>query len=373
MAIRIGLLTAGSDCTGLNAAIRAIGKTAIGDLGMEMLGFHDGFRGLVEDQVIPIAATDLSGILTTGGTILGTSRDLPHTFPTAGQVADLTEQAIQTYARHRLDALVCIGGRETQDTALRLSKRGLNVITLPKAIDNDVPMTDYTIGFDTALEVATQSIDRLHSTAHSHHRIILVEMMGGHSGWLTLGAGMAGGADVILIPEIAFDIYKVAEALERRHQAGKRFSIVAVSEHLVSKEDIAFGERLRRVNANMRSDAERVQVEAQLCKIESQHTDTTFHVSNRLKELTGLETRITILGYLLRGGVPSSMDRLLATQLGTACASFVHQGRFGVMVAMRGGNIETVPLERVAGQHKPIPADHPWLESARRVGTCLGD
>ena len=371
MARRIGILTAGSDSPGINAAIRAIGKTAQGSFDMDIVGFQDGFLGLIEDQTIEIRES-LSGILTTGGTILGTSREIPHEIVEKDNIMDLTDRALETYHKHDLDALVCIGGRETQEGALHLAQKGLNIITLPKAIDNDVNGTDLTIGFDTAMEVAAQSIDRLHSTAHSHHRIIIVELMGRYSGWLTLGAGIAGGADVILIPEIPYDIDKVAEAILARKQAGKGFSIVAVSENLISKEQIAFNDRLRRMNARSRTEAEWEKIESQLVKIENRRTDTTIHVSNLLKELTGLETRITILGYLLRGGIPSAADRILATQLGTACVSLVDKGRFGVMVAVLDGKIQTVPLDQVVGQHKKVPLDHTWIESARSVGTNLG-
>lgn len=372
MTKRIGLLTAGSDCTGLNAAIRAIGKAGMGAYGLEIIGFQDGFHGLIYDQTTPIHSSDLSGILTTGGTILGTSRDLPHSAYQGEHTVDMTDQAVATYHRQNLDALICIGGRETQESALHLARQGLKVITLPKAIDNDVAQTEQTVGFNTALEVAAQSIDRLHSTAHSHHRIILVEMMGAHTGWLALGAGIAGGADVILIPEIPYNIHQVAEAILTRKKAGKQFSIVAVSERVISQDEMAFSERLRRLNNRLRPEAERQEIETQLTRIEEQRTDTTFQVANQLKSMTGLETRSTILGYLLRGGAPSASDRNLATQFGTACMALAADGCFGVMVAVRQGRIEPVPLEQVAGQHKPIPTDHPWLESARHIGVHLG-
>jgi 6-phosphofructokinase 1 len=370
---RIGILTAGSDCSGLNAAIRAIGKTLQSAFGMQVVGFQDGFRGLVEDYTLPLEGNALSNILTTGGTILGTSRDCPHRFMQDGREIDRTDDAIETYHRHELEALVCIGGRETQDGALRLSQRGLNVITLPKAIDNDVAGTDRTIGFETAVEVAAQSIDRLHSTAHSLHRIIIVEMMGRQAGWLTLAAGLSSGADVILIPELPYDIHKVAEAVLRRNRAGKSFSIVAVSEHIISQEELSFRDRLRQINATLRSGEERKRIDQQLSSPTQDRSDSSFHVANRLKEFTGLETRITILGYLLRGGAPSANDRFLATRLGTIAASCVEQRRYGVMIALHGDQVEPVPLAESLFGHKPVPADHPWIESARRVGTSLGD
>lgn len=373
MAKRIGLLTAGSDCPGLNAAIRAVGKTAIGSFGMEVVGFLDGFQGLIEDHAIEIEGNALSGILTAGGTILGTSRELPHEAMRNNQVIDMTEKALETYARHELDALVCIGGRETQESALNLKQKGLNIITLPKAIDNDVNVTDTAIGFDSAVEIAAQSIDRLHSTAHSHHRIIIVEVMGRNTGWLTLGSGIAGGADVILIPEIPYDIAKVTEAIARRNKAGKGFSIIAVAERTVSVEQVAFSERLHQMNAMLRSGSDKEIVDKRLEEIQRQRSGTTFHVSNLLKEFTGLETRITILGYLLRGGAPTATERIIATHLGSACANLIHEKHFGVMVGMQNGRIAPIPLEDVKGSHKLVPLDHPWVKAARQVGTHLGD
>ena len=230
----IGVLTAGGDSPGLNAAIRAIGKSALNAYNMQVIGFRDGFRGLMENRTIHLEGEILSGILTLGGTILGTSRDKPHKMPVGSKVQDMTEVMIDNYHRHNLEAIVCIGGGGTQKNAYRLAQAGVNVITLPKTIDNDVAMTDITFGFDTALSIATDAIDRLHSTAHSHHRIIVVEIMGHNSGWLGLGAGVAGGADVILIPEIPYDVRQVADAIKRRRHRGKNFSIVAVSEGALS-------------------------------------------------------------------------------------------------------------------------------------------
>jgi 6-phosphofructokinase 1 len=371
MSKKIGVLTAGSDTPGLNAAIRAIGKAGQSS-GMQVIGFQDGFLGLLNDQVDTFEGSALSGILPAGGTILGTSRDQPHRFLKDGAAVDLTDQAAETYHRHKLDALVCIGGRETQESACRLMEKGLNVITLPKAIDNDLNLTELTIGFQSAVEVAAVSIDRLHSTAYSHHRIIIVEVMGRSVGWLTLGAGIAGGADVILIPEIPYNIQKVAEAVLQRNRSGKRFSIVAVTERVVSQEKVAFLERLRQINARLRSGAEREEVDVRLMDANS-YADGAFNVANRLKELTGLETRMTILGYLLRGGLPSAEDRILATRLGTASIALIEAGQFGVMIAVRGGYLEPVPLVEAIWSHRPVPLDHPWIDSARRVGTHLGD
>ncbi|MGH8022440.1 MAG: ATP-dependent 6-phosphofructokinase, partial [Limisphaerales bacterium] len=226
---RIGILTAGGDSPGLNAAIRGVGKTALGYYGMEIIGFRDGFRGIVEGRRLKLDKSTLAGILTVGGTILGTSRDKPHRMLVDGRIRDMTQTIKANYSKLNLDAIVCLGGGGTQKGALHLSKAGLNVITLPKTIDNDVALTDSTFGFATALDIATEAIDRLHSTAHSHHRIIVAEIMGHRAGWLTLGAGIAGGADVILIPEMPYQVEKIAEAIRRRSRRGTNFSIVAVA------------------------------------------------------------------------------------------------------------------------------------------------
>ena len=234
---RIGILTAGGDSPGLNAAIRGVGKTALGHYGMEIIGFRDGFRGIVENRRLKLDKNALAGILTVGGTILGTSRDKPHRMLIDGKTRDMTKVIVENYEELGLSALVCLGGGGTQKNALYLSEAGLNVITLPKTIDNDVAMTDATFGFFTALDIATDAIDRLHSTAHSHHRIIVAEVMGHRAGWLTLGAGIAGGADVILIPEIPYNVEKIAEAIGRRSRRGTNFSIVAVAEGAMSTDD----------------------------------------------------------------------------------------------------------------------------------------
>ncbi|HEX7432747.1 MAG TPA: ATP-dependent 6-phosphofructokinase [Anaerolineaceae bacterium] len=374
MTKKVGLLTAGSDCPGLNAAVRAIGKEAQGSFGMQITAFQDGFQGLVENRVFPIDGSSFSGILSMGGTILGTSRDKPDHLVIEGKGDfDGTEDAIRTYQKHHLDCLVCIGGKETQEAALYLMGKGLNVITLPKAIDNDVAMTDTTIGFDTALEIATESIDRLHSTALSHHRILIVELMGRNTGWLTLGAGMAGGADVIIIPEIAYDPEKIAQTILTRSQARKNFSIIAVAENIISQEYVSFFNRLEQANTRLRMGEDREKVAGQIKDFKNQQKGSTTYLANRLEKYTGLETRIAILGYILRGGAPSARDRLLATQLGTTCVSLIVDNHYGVMVASRDARPTPVPLDQVVGKAKPVPLDHPWIISARRVGTSFGD
>lgn len=369
----VGILTSGGDSPGLNAAIRGIGKAALGAFGMQVIGFRDGFRGLVENRTMRLESTTLSGILTIGGTILGTSRDKPHRMPMGGQQIDMTDAIVETYNKHHLDMLVCIGGGGTQKNAYRLLQKGLNVITLPKTIDNDVAMTDMTFGYDTALGIATEAVDRLHSTAHSHHRIIVVEIMGHNTGWLALGSGIAGGADVILIPEIPYDINEVARAIKRRSRKGRNFSIVAVAEGALSKEDAPAFQKAREKKQQAKEKKERKKAAAALRELEAQHAENTLRLSHQLEELTGLEARVTILGHLQRGGTPSAADRVLATRIGTACAALIHDEVSGVMVAVRGEGTAPVPLEQVVGKRKTVPLDHPWIESARLVGTCLGD
>jgi 6-phosphofructokinase len=378
----IGILTSGGDSPGLNAAIRGVGKAAIGAHGMHVVGYRDGFRGLVENRAAPLTRSELSGILTVGGTILGTSRDKPHRMPVGKKTMDMTDVIVETYQRHHLDALVCIGGGGTIKNACRLLDKGLNIVTLPKTIDNDVAGTDVTFGFDTALGIATDAIDRLHSTAHSHHRIVVVEVMGHNAGWLALGAGIAGGADVILIPEIPYDTEAVAEAIRHRSRTGSEFSIVAVSEGAMSREEAAALEKAEamlvrakqaKVAAGKKGGNRKSKAKTRVAALQAALTNSTLQLSQKLETLTGLESRVTILGHLQRGGTPSAGDRLLATRLGTACADLLNQGVFGVMVAARGDGTEPVPLERVVGQRRTVPPDHPWIRAARSVGVCLGD
>ena len=373
MAKFVGILTSGGDCPGLNAAIRGVGKAALGYYGMQVIGFRDGFRGFMENRTMEMDGEMLSGILTQGGTILGTSRDKPHRMPVGGKVIDVTDVIVDNYHKHHLDVLVCLGGGGTQKNALRLAEKGLNIITLPKTIDNDVLLTDVTFGFDTALSVATEAIDRLHSTAHSHHRIIVVEIMGNKVGWLALGAGIAGGADAILLPEIPYDVEKVADAIRARSHRGKRFSLVAVAEGAISKQDVNAMRAAEDKVAKAKSRNAQVNAEAELKQLEAEHAGNTMRLARELEKLTGLESRVTILGYLQRGGTPSAADRLLATRLGTACADLIHKGRYGVMVATRADDTKPVPLEDVAKKLKFVPPDHPWVGTARRVGTCMGD
>ena len=369
----VGVLTSGGDSPGLNAALRGIGKAAMGAYGMEVVGFRDGFRGLIENRTMKVDQRALSGILTICGTILGTSRHKPHKMPVGGKEMDMTDVIVENYNKHHLDVLVCLGGGGTQKNAYKLMQKGLNIITLPKTIDNDVAETDITFGFDTALEIATEAIDRLHSTALSHHRIIVVEIMGHNAGWLPLGAGISGGADVILIPELPYNIETVKKSIVSRSRQGKSFSIVAVAEGALSKPMWDQLDKLKKQKKNAKNKKEKEAVKAELKELEQLQRNHTYRLSNQLEEITGIESRVTILGHLQRGGTPSASDRLLATRLGTACASYISQGKSGIMVAAKGEDTKAVPLDKVAGNRKTVPKDHPWIKSAKNLGICLGD
>ncbi len=380
----IGLLTSGGDCPGLNAAIRSVAKAAMTIYGMDVIGVYDGFRGLVENRFFKLDNRSVSGILTLGGTILGTSRDKPHKMPMGGRKVDMTEVAIENAKKMGIDCLVCLGGGGTQKNALHLMQNGLNVLTLPKTIDNDVYGTDETFGFDTALNIATEAIDRLHTTATSHHRLIVCEIMGHNAGWLPLGAGIAGGADVILIPEIPYDLEVVTEHLRDRRRGGKRFSIIAVAEGAHSANEATTIEKLKKQEkkaAKSEKGSKKQNKEKSNKKILDEIRKDDYcivqepiasRVARNIQKITGFEARVTSLGHVQRGGSPSPRDRLLCTILGTKAAELLAAGEYNKMVAIRGDGCEAIALEEVAGKSKLVPLDHPWLDSARMVETCLG-
>ena len=356
--MHLGVLTGGGDAPGLNAVIRGVAKAAM-HYGIRVIGIQDGFRGLVENRFLPLEDGDVSGILTSGGTLLGTSRDKPHRMLLGGRRMDMTKVALANADRLQLDCLVCLGGNGTQKNALHLHQAGgLNVMTLPKTIDNDVAETDITFGFDTAMQIATDAIDRLHTTATSHHRVIVCEIMGHSAGWLTLGAGIAGGADVILIPEIPYDIRAVTEHLVARRHHGKRFSIIACAEGCRSLDEVRRDKQKRKAVAD-----------PSVLVGES----TASRVARLIQQKTGFEARVTSLGHVQRGGIPSATDRLLCTRLGTKAGELLRDGQYNVMVAVRGDDCQPVPLEKVAGITRIVPPQHPWIRTARQVGTCLGD
>jgi 6-phosphofructokinase 1 len=369
----IGILTAGGDSPGLNAAIRAVGKAAQRAYGMHVIGFKDGFQGLMQDRFVRLESDSLSGILTRGGTILGTSRAKVDRMEMGdGRKMDMRSLMRDVADKHELEALVVLGGDGTMRNALKLEDVGIRVLALPKTIDNDVAGTDVTFGFDTAMGIATEAIDRLHSTAHSHHRIILAEIMGHDVGWLALGAGLAGGADVILIPEIPYDIEAIASSIQARKAAGSGFSIVAVAEGALSSQDHRSRDSLVD-EIDSASGEDKTRLKEELKGLTGATSARTEKLASTLEEATGLESRVTILGHVQRGGTPSPADRLLATRLGTAAASYIAEGTHGVMVAARGESTEAVPLKEIAGITKSVPLDHPWVRSARHLGIALGD
>ena len=335
---KIGILTAGGDCPGLNAAIRGVGKTAITKYDMEVVGITSGFSGLIQQDFIPLDDPSLSGILTLGGTILGTSREKP--FKKKGhQTINKPELIKQHYEEQGFDCIVCIGGNGTMKTAALLAKEeGMNIIGIPKTIDNDVWGTEQTFGFDSALWIATDAIDRLHTTANSHKRIMVIEVMGHDAGWLALYSGMAGGGDVILIPEIDFSMNTVNEYLIKRVKSGKPYSIIVVAEGVRKPKNVS----------------------------------AATYIAQRIEEDVEIETRKTILGYIQRGGSPSPMDRLLATSYGAYAVDLIANDDYGKMVIKKGEKIKDLPLSEVGGKLRHVPADHPLLKKARGLGVCLG-
>jgi 6-phosphofructokinase 1 len=373
MGKRVGILTAGGDSPGLNAAIRGFGKAAIGHHGMELIGFRDGIRGLVENRHVPLDGRALSGILTIGGTILGTSRDKVHKMTVDGEVRDMRSVVLANCEKLKLDAVVMLGGGGTAKNALRLSQAGLNVVTLPKTIDNDIAGTDTSFGFATAMEIATEAIDRLHSTAHSHHRIILTEIMGHRAGWLTLGAGIAGGADVILLPEIPYSVESISATIKTRLERGSTFSVVAVAEGARDLGDRADWDAAELLVKSSKTPEALGAARTHLANVADTQREHTFKLARELEVATGLESRVTILGYVQRGGIPCAADRLLGSRLGTAAADAVARGQFGVMAAARGEGFALVPLTEVAGKLKLVPREHGWIETARQLGTGLGE
>lgn len=355
----IGILTSGGDCPGLNAAIRGVTKAVLGQ-GTKVIGIQDGFRGLVENRTMPLEDKDVSGILTRGGTFLGSSRDKPHKMPMGDQVLDMTEVAVSNARKNHIDCLVCLGGNGTQKNAMRLHEAGLDVLTLPKTIDNDVAGTDITFGFDSSMAIATEAIDRLHTTASSHHRAIVCEIMGHKAGWLALGAGIAGGADVILIPEIPYDLDHVVEHLMARRHHNKRFSIIAIAEGAKSKVEVADGKKKKKTPPEE-------EIEGLI------QEPVASRIAREIQQAAGIEVRYTSLGHVQRGGSPTATDRLLSTRLGTKAGELLYDGVYNVMVGLKGENCVAVPLEEVAGRTKVVPTDHPWLKTAALVDTCLGD
>ncbi|MDR2663180.1 MAG: 6-phosphofructokinase [Treponema sp.] len=352
-----GILTAGGDCPGLNAAIRGVCRAAYDRYGMSILGIANGYRGLVEGDGRFLEPVDFSGILTRGGTILGTSRDKP--FKSRIGKSDDDPEAVaaikENYRKFKLDCLVVLGGNGTNTTGYLLSQEGLNIVGLPKTIDNDIVGTDRTFGFHSALAIGTEAIDRLHSTAQSHNRVMVIELMGHKAGWLALSAGVAGGGDVILIPEIPYDIKVIGRHLVERARSGKTFSIVVVAEGALSAEEAKMEKKERKKYRE-----------------QTVSPSMAYRLAREIEKETEMETRATVLGYVQRGGIPSASDRVLATALGTAAADLLARGEYGRMVSLAGSGISSVALSVPAGKIKTVPEDHYLIDTAVSVGTCLG-
>ena len=354
--LRIGMLTSGGDCQGLNAAIRGVAKALYREFpeDIAIYGIQDGYSGLIYGNYKEMKEQDFSGILTRGGTILGTSRQ-PFKLMRVVDDVDKVKNMKKNYKDMELDCLVVLGGNGTHKTANLLSEEGLNVIGLPKTIDNDVWGTDMTFGFQSAMDIATDVIDRIHTTATSHGRVFIVEVMGHKVGWLTLYAGIAGGADVILLPEIPYDIKCVAAEIERREQAGKRFSILAVAEGALSVDE-----------ANMKKKAFKA------ARAEMKYPSISYRIAEELAEVCGNEIRVTVPGHFQRGGSPCPYDRVLSTRFGTAAAQLIKKEKYGCMVALQHGSIVPVPLADVAGKLKAVPTDCEEIQCAREMGICFG-
>jgi phosphofructokinase-like protein len=358
---RIAVLTGGGDCPGLNAAIRAVAKKAMLDHDWEVIGIEDGYEGLIENRCRQLRYEDVSGILTLGGTILGTSnRANPYNYlvkkANRVEAQDVSQKVIRNITKLGVMCLVCIGGDGTLAIARRLQTDGVPVVGVPKTIDNDLRGTDVTFGFDSAVSVAVEGIDRVHTTAQSHHRVMIVEVMGRTAGWIALHAGVAGGGDVILIPEIPYDVRVVVDKVKGRASKGKRFSIIVVAEGAKPKGGDVVVQRI------VADSTEPVRLGG-----------VGFVLGEQIEKLCGIETRVVVLGHLQRGGSPTPFDRVLATSLGAKAVDLIERGEFGYMVAMRGNKLVKVSLKDVAKGPRTVPVNDPLIAVARSVGTCFGD
>ena len=357
--LRVGLLTSGGDCQGLNAALRGVAKTLYEQVGdVEVYGFADGYRGLMDGDYSYMSPNQFSGILTLGGTVLGTSRqpfkEMMQPYGKHGWTK--LDAMVATYRRLNLDCLVTLGGNGTHKTANLLAQQGLNVIGLPKTIDNDLWGTDKTFGFQSAVDIATQVIDGIHTTATSHGRIFIIELMGHKVGWLTLYAGVAGGADIILIPEIPYSVENVQRALETRTSQKKRFSIIAMAEGAMDTEQAAMDKAALKQQ-----------------RIDEGYPSVAYRLAAQLEAESGQEIRVTVPGHFQRGGTPCPYDRVLATRCGCYAAQLIQQERYGFMVGVHDNEMVAVPLEEVAGKLKFVPEDSDIVASARSLGIAFGD
>ena len=358
---RIAILTGGGDCPGINAVIRAVAKKAILEYGMEIIGIEDGYHGLVNNKHRKLHYNDVSGILTLGGTILGTSKIAnPYRYAVEKgknlEFYDMSKQSVRNAKRLGIDCLVVIGGDGTLGIASRLNKDGIPAICVPKTIDNDLMGTDVTFGFDSAVAVATEGIDRIHTTAQSHNRVMIIEVMGHRAGWIALHSGIAGGGDIILLPEIPYKIESIVGKIRERIKRGKKFSIIVVAEGAKPKGGDVVVQRI------VRESADPVRLGG-----------VGFVLCGQIEKAAGIEARTVVMGYLLRGGSPTAFDRVLATSLGTKAVEMIENKRFGYMVGVRGNKLVEVPLSDVAKGSRIVPVNHPLIACARSVGTCFGD
>ncbi len=358
---RIGVMTAGGDCPGLNAVIRAVAKTALGGHNLEVMGIEDGFLGVIQNRMHFLNNESVSNILTLGGTILGTNNRIsPRKYPVKisdkTEIRDVTDRCLEHIAHNNLDALVVIGGDGTMSMASDFVGLGINCIGVPKTIDNDLYGTDVTFGFATAVSIATDALDRVHTTAASHHRVMVVEVMGRNAGWIALHSGIASGSDVILIPEIPYDISIICDNVVNRSKRGKRFSIICISEGARPKGG---GQVTSRIDPTS-PDPVRLGGIGQ-------------KVAQDIESATGIETRTITLGHVQRGGTPVAADRVLATEFGGKAIELLMAGERSRLVVMKSGIVTHIPLQDAAGKQRLIPLDHPLLRAARDVGTSFGD
>ncbi|OGQ13430.1 MAG: 6-phosphofructokinase [Deltaproteobacteria bacterium RBG_19FT_COMBO_46_12] len=357
----IAILTGGGDCPGINAVIRAVAKKAMLEKEMEVIGIEDGYHGIVDNRWRPLDYEAVSGILTLGGTILGTSKTVnPYRYAVQKgnrlEFRNLSKITIKNLKNLDIDSLVCIGGDGTLGIAYRLYKDGIPIVGVPKTIDNDLRGTDITFGFDSAVSIATEGLDRIHTIAESLHRIMIVEVMGHTAGWIALYSGVAGGGDIILIPEIPYDLHRIVEKVKERNKKGKRFSIVVIAEGAKPKGgDIVIQRFVKESSDPIRLGG------------------IGFLLGRQIEEATRLETRTVVMGHLLRGGSPTSFDRILATNLGMKAVDLVEDKKFGYMVGVKENSLVAVPLKDVAKGPKLIPFNHPMIKAARSLGTCFGD
>ena len=358
--LRIGMLTSGGDCHALNAAMRGVVKGLFSKRDdVEIYGFQDGYKGLIYSNFKMLTSKDFSGILTLGGTLLGTSRQPFKLMRVPDKDGiDKVEAMKHTYHKLNLDCLVILGGNGTHKSANMLREEGLNVVTLPKTIDNDLWGTDMTFGFQSAVDIATDTIDRIHTTATSHSRVFIVEVMGHKVGWVTLHAGIAGGADIILIPEIPYDIKKVVAAIQKRSKAGKRFTILAVAEGAISKEDALLSKKDYKKKLEDRA---------------KKYPSVSYEIADKITQELGSEVRITVPGDTQGGGAPCAYDRVLSTRIGAGAAEAILDGEYGIMIGVVNGKIKRVPLEECAGKLKMVSQKDQTVQAAKQIGISFGD